>query len=157
MKSKSLKTALITLIILLGAAPAFAASPFANLTKRNDIDVTYVSKYLVNSKRHALYKGGVNFSNLVPNIESIYVIEATNKSGIDACKQAMKEYLKSAKNCQVLMTSKDGTDYDVIYGEPTSGMAGNNSSQRYDKLIIYSEAPSDLTLIVVNEDAPEAQ
>lgn len=60
MKSKSLKTALITLIILLGAAPAYSASPFASLTKRNDLDITYVSKYLVNSKRHALYRGGVN-------------------------------------------------------------------------------------------------
>ena len=69
----------------------------------------------------------------------------------------MKEYLKSSKHCQVLMTSKDGTDYDVIYGEPSPGMAGNKNNQRYDKLIIYSEAPSDLTLIVVNEDAPEAQ
>lgn len=157
MKSKSLKTALITLIIFLGAVPAYSASPFASLTKRNDLDITYVSKYLVNSKRHALYKGGVNFSNLVPNIESIYVIEANTKSGIEACKQAMKEYLKTSKHCQVLMTSKDGTDYDVIYGEPSPGMVGNKNNQRYDKLIIYSEAPSDLTLIVVNEDAPEAQ
>lgn len=156
MKSNVLKATLVALTILISGLSAYAESPFASLVNRNDVEVTYVSKYLVNSKRHALFKGGVNFSSLLPTIESIYVIEATSSSGKVACKQAMKDFLKGNNRCQMLMTSRDGSDYDAIYGVPIQG-TNNTTTPKYEKIVIYSEDSNEINLVIVNEEGPKAQ
>ncbi len=154
MNSKTLKTIIVTIVALIAFAPsASAANPFSDLTNRNDIEFTYVSKYLVNQKRHALLKGGVNLATLVTDLESIYVIEATNKTGMEACRNAIKEYQNIHKDCDVLMTSKDGSDITLVYGIPDTSST-NEKSPKYKSIIVYTEDEGEVDIVVVNEEAP---
>lgn len=153
MKIKNLKTIIVSLVTLIASAPlAQGASPFGDLTNRNDIEFTFVSKYLVNSKRHTLFRSGVNLAALVPEIESIYIIEATSKTGMEACRQAMKAYKNANKDCHVLMTSKDGSEISMVYGIPDNSK--DNSENKYKSIVVYNEDEGEIDIVVVNEEAP---
>lgn len=154
MKRKAFKTFLMALVAVIASDfSALAASPFASLTKRSDLSYTFVSKELVKTKLHNLYRGAIYTATLVPEIESICIFEATTPTGIEACRKAVKEFQENAKNCKMVMTSKDLDEISYVLGIPMDNNDDSRSA-KYKSIIIYQEDKGEVNIVVVNDEPP---
>jgi len=154
MKRKAFKTLLLALVAVLASDfSALAASPFASLTERSDLCYTFVSKELAKTQIYKLHRGGIDFISFIPEIESFYIFEATERTAIEACQKAIKDFQKSARNFEVLMTSKDGKEINLVYGIP---MANNDDSKfpKYKSIIFYRESEGEVNILIVNDEPP---
>ena len=143
MKTKIFKIFLPVLLFACSAPAVYAGDMFPELEDRNDVETVFVSKSLISGATAPLGAARRFIGNSLANVESVSVYQSDSKSGMKACKDAMRDYQKQNPGLEVLMRSRDGGDLTLLCGEPIEG------SDAYSRLIIYTVDDEDVCIVVL--------
>lgn len=144
MKNLKLKFSVLIALLFFTTLQVRATDFFQDLDDCDDVSAVYISKNLISQARVpiARVRQVVSMDDL--KLESIAVYDAEKKSGMEACKKAMKNFRQTNPNLDMLMLSRDEDgEVTMLYGLPVEG------SDTYSVLVVYTEDSDEVCIVVL--------
>lgn len=147
--NKSLKCArivtLVVMVLVLLPCQGLAQDIFAELTRMEGVESTYVSGRFAHNKRYWISSDGTRRVSLDQGFSSLYSYQCYSEKSVEKAKKILKQYLKDNPNVEVMMrTTQDVQEYAVYEKLIDNG-------DKVTQMIIWNSAgPSAVEVSVIN-------
>lgn len=129
-----------------GMFTSCAKNLLPGLQGRDDVESVYVSPMLMRMTDASSYAG--MGQGMISEIKSVHVYECDSKESVRLAMKLLEEYLDKHKGYEVMVSSSEDSEENIIYGRPSK----KNPEECESMIIVNKEDSSELNLVFLNAE-----
>lgn len=123
-----------------------AKNVLPGLQGRDDVQSVYVSPMLMRMTGASSYSD--MGQGMISEVKSVHVYQCDSKESVELAMKVLEEYLEKHKEYEVMVSSSEDSEENIIYGRPSN----KNPDECDSMIIVNKEDVDELNLVFLNAD-----